>query len=37
MASEERFGIKLNTRELDSLQCIDDLVRVIAVKAAVLS
>jgi acyl carrier protein len=35
VATEERFNIKLNNRELDSLRCIDDLVRVVAVKAAV--
>ena len=33
MASEERFGMKFNTRELDSLQNVGDLVRVITPKA----
>ena len=32
MASEERFGIKFTTRELDSLQNVGDLVRVVAAK-----
>jgi acyl carrier protein len=34
LASEERFGIKLTRRELNSLQCVGDLVRVVAGKAA---
>jgi len=33
MATEERFGIQLNTREIDSLQCVGDLVKVVASKA----
>ena len=33
MATEERFGIQLNTREIDSLQMVGDLVRVVASKA----
>jgi acyl carrier protein len=32
LAVEEKYRIKLNTRELDSLQNVDDLVRVIAAK-----
>ncbi len=32
MAIEERFGIKFTTRELDSLQNVGDLVRVVAAK-----
>jgi acyl carrier protein len=32
MATEERFGIQLNTREIDSLQNVGDLVRVVASK-----
>jgi acyl carrier protein len=34
MATEERYGIKFNTRELDSLQSVGDLVRVIGTKTA---
>ena len=34
IATEERFGIKLTTRELDSLQSVGDLARVIEAKAA---
>lgn len=34
MASEERWGIKFNTRELDSLQSVGDLVKVIETKTA---
>jgi|HubBroStandDraft_5_1064220.scaffolds.fasta_scaffold880002_2 acyl carrier protein len=30
---EERFGIKLNTREIDSMKCVGDLATVIAAKA----
>jgi acyl carrier protein len=30
---EERFGIKLNTREIDSMKCVGDLAAVIAAKA----
>ena len=33
MATEERFGMKFTTRELDSLQNVGDLVRVVAAKA----
>ena len=32
LAVEEKYGIKLNTRELDSLNNVGDLVRVIAAK-----
>ena len=32
MATEERFGIQLNTREIDSLQNVGDLVRVVESK-----
>lgn len=31
---EERFGIKLNTREIDSLHTVGDLASVIAKKTA---
>jgi len=34
MATEEKFGIQLNTREIDSLQQVGDLVRVIGSKIA---
>jgi acyl carrier protein len=34
VATEERFGIKMNTRELDSLQNVGDLARVVATKTA---
>ncbi len=34
VAAEERFGIKMSTRELDSLQNVGDLVRVVAAKTA---
>lgn len=34
LAVEEKYQIKLNTRELDSLHNVGDLVRVIADKAA---
>ncbi len=33
VAAEEHFGIKLNTKEIDSLKCVGDLVAVIAKKA----
>ena len=33
ISAEERFGVKLNTKELDSLQNVGDLVRVVAAKA----
>ena len=32
LAVEEKYGIKFNTRELDSLQNVGDLARVIAAK-----
>jgi acyl carrier protein len=32
LAVEEKYGIKLNTRELDSLNNVGDLVRVITAK-----
>jgi acyl carrier protein len=32
MATEERFGIVLNTREIDSLRNVGDLVRVVESK-----
>ena len=32
MATEERFGMKFSTRELDSLQNVGDLVRVLIAK-----
>lgn len=32
MATEERFGIRFTTKELDSLQSVGDLARVIAGK-----
>jgi acyl carrier protein len=32
LAVEEKYRIKLNTRELDSLRSVGDLVRVIAAK-----
>jgi acyl carrier protein len=34
IATEERFGIKANTRDLDQLQCVGDLVQLIQSKAA---
>jgi acyl carrier protein len=34
LAVEEKYRIKLNTRELDSLQNVGDLVRVIAAKTS---
>lgn len=34
MASEERFGVKFHTRELDRLHNVGDLVAVIAAKLA---
>ena len=33
MATEEKFGMKFTTRELDSLQNVGDLVRVVTAKA----
>jgi acyl carrier protein len=32
MAAEEKYGIKFTTRELDSLQNVGDLVRVVTAK-----
>jgi acyl carrier protein len=34
VASEEKWGIKFNTRELDSLRCVGDLARMVSVKTA---
>jgi acyl carrier protein len=34
MASEEKWGIKFNTRELDSLRSVGDLVKLVGVKTA---
>ncbi len=34
LATEARFGIKMTTRELDSLRNVGDLTRVIAAKKA---
>jgi len=34
MATEERFGIKMSTREIDSLQNVGDLVRVVMGKGS---
>ena len=34
LAVEEKYRIKLNTRELDSLHNVGDLVRVVAAKTA---
>lgn len=33
LATEEKFGIKMSTRELDGLRNVGDLVRVVAGKA----
>ena len=33
MATEEKYGIKFTTRELDSLQNVGDLLRVVTAKA----
>jgi acyl carrier protein len=33
MATEERFGIKMNTREIDSLRNVGDLVQVVMARA----
>ena len=33
MASEEKWGIKFNTRELDALRCVGDLATMIKTKA----
>jgi acyl carrier protein len=32
MASEEKWGIKFNTRELDALRCVGDLAKMVATK-----
>ena len=34
MASEEKWGIKFNTRELDSLRCVGDLATLVRTKTA---
>jgi acyl carrier protein len=34
VSAEEKFGIKLNTKEIDSLKCVGDLAAVIGRKAA---
>ena len=34
MASEEKWGIKFNTRELDSLRCVGDLAKMVATKTS---
>lgn len=34
MAAEERFGIRMSTRELDGLRNVGDLVRVLETKFA---
>ena len=34
MASEEKWGIKFNTRELDSLRCVGDLAKMVVAKTA---
>jgi acyl carrier protein len=34
MASEEKWNIKFNTRELDSLRCVGDLATLVATKTA---
>ena len=33
IATEERFGIRFSTREIDSLKCVGDLVRAVMAKA----
>ncbi len=35
IAVEEKYGIKLHTRELDNLQCVGDLVRAVEKHSAV--
>ncbi len=32
MASEEKWGIKFNTRELDALCCVGDLAKMVGMK-----
>jgi acyl carrier protein len=34
MASEEKWDIKFNTRELDALRCVGDLAKMIGTKAS---
>ena len=34
MASEEKWNIKFNTRELDSLRCVGDLATLVGTKTA---
>jgi acyl carrier protein len=34
MASEEKWGIKFNTRELDALRCVGDLAKMVETKTA---
>ena len=34
MASEEKWGIKFNTRELDALRSVGDLAKMVEVKSA---
>jgi acyl carrier protein len=34
MASEEKWGIKFNTRELDALRCVGDLANMVGAKTA---
>jgi len=34
MASEEKWGIKFNTRELDRLRCVGDLAKLVVAKTA---
>jgi acyl carrier protein len=34
IAVEERFGIKMTTRELDNLRSVGDLINVIGIKAS---
>ncbi len=34
MASEEKWNIKFNTRELDSLRCVGDLAKLVGTKTA---
>jgi acyl carrier protein len=34
MASEEKWGIKFNTRELYSLRCVGDLAKMVATKTS---
>ena len=34
MASEEKWGIKFNTRELDALRCVGDLAKMVESKTS---